>query len=445
MNDKLINSVLEAGIVGVGGAGFPTHVKLGAQADIVIINGAECEPLLRVDQQLMEREAAGLLTALDLIVESTGAARGVVALKEHYHGAAAALSRELPKHPKLSLHLLGGFYPAGDEQVIVYEVTGKIVPEGGIPLSVGVIVVNVETALNILAAYEDGTPVTDKYLTVTGAVRSPKSVRVPLGITVREAVELAGGATVSDYVVVNGGPMMGVTVSPKSWVTKTTKGLIVLPVEHSLLTSLKKPLDKSIRDASIACMQCSLCTEVCPRHLLGHRIEPHKMMRIAAYGSVCDEKQSPMNAYLCCGCRLCEYACVMGLQPWKFNASIKNILMRSGVKNSLHLAPERCDSFREYKRYPVGKLIRQLGLSQYDRPAPMEYGDHSFIEVTLPLRQGAGAPSEPVVKVNDQVTRGGLIARAPQGKLGTNLHASISGTVKAVTEIFVTIHTENQL
>ena len=130
--------------------------------------------------------------------------------------------------------------------MIVYEVTGKIVPEGGIPLSVGVIVVNVETALNILAAYEDGTPVTDKYLTVTGAVRSPKSVRVPLGITVREAVELAGGATVSDYVVVNGGPMMGVTVSPKSWVTKTTKGLIVLPVEHSLLTSLKKPLDLSL-------------------------------------------------------------------------------------------------------------------------------------------------------------------------------------------------------
>lgn len=444
MNDKLISSVLEAGIVGAGGAGFPTHVKLGARAQTVIINGAECEPLLRVDQQLMETEAANLLEALDLIVESVGAERGVIALKEHYHGAAESLSRELPRHPKLSLCLLGSFYPAGDEQVIVYEVTGKIVPEGGIPLNVGVIVVNVETALNILAACKNGTPVTDKYLTVIGAVRSPKSVRVPLGITVKEAIDLAGGAAISDYAVVNGGPMMGMTVSPESLVTKTTKGLIVLPVGHSLLTSLKKPLERSVRDAAIACMQCSLCTEVCPRRLLGHRIEPHKMMRIAAYGSLCDQKQSPMNAYLCCGCRLCEYACVMELQPWKFNASIKNLLMRKGVKNSLHAAPERCDGFREYKRYPVGKLIRQLGLSQYDRPAPMEYNKYRFATVTLPLRQGAGAPSEPVVKVNDQVNRGDLIARAPQGKLGSNLHASITGTVKAVTGNVIVIHQRNQ-
>lgn len=441
MNDKLINSVLEAGIVGAGGAGFPAHVKLGSRAGTVIINGAECEPLLRVDQQLMEKEAARLLEALDLIVESAGASRGVVALKEHYHGAAESLSRELPKHPKLSLHLLGGFYPAGDEQVIVFEVTGKIVPEGGIPLNVGVIVVNVETALNVLAAYEDGTPVTEKYLTVTGAVRAPKSVRVPLDITVKEAIDLAGGAAVSDYAVINGGPMMGMSVSGDSLVTKTTKGLIVLPAGHCLLASLKKPLERSVRDAAIACMQCSLCTEVCPRHLLGHRLEPHKLMRIAAYGSLCDEKQSPMNACLCCGCRLCEYTCVMGLQPWKFNASIKKILAQKGVKNDLHAAPERCESFREYKRYPVSKLIRQLGLSQYDRPAPVEYNKYCFATVTLPLRQGAGAPSEPVVKVNDHVNRGDLIARVPPGKLGSNLHASITGTVKAVTENVVIINT----
>ena len=441
MNDKLINSVLEAGIVGAGGAGFPAHVKLGSRAGTVIINGAECEPLLRVDQQLMEKEAARLLEALDLIVESAGASRGVVALKEHYHGAAESLSRELPKHPKLSLHLLGGFYPAGDEQVIVFEVTGKIVPEGGIPLNVGVIVVNVETALNVLAAYEDGTPVTEKYLTVTGAVRAPKSVRVPLDITVKEAIDLAGGAAVSDYAVINGGPMMGMSVSGDSLVTKTTKGLIVLPAGHCLLASLKKPLERSVRDAAIACMQCSLCTEVCPRHLLGHRLEPHKLMRIAAYGSLCDEKQSPMNACLCCGCPLCEYTCVMGLQPWKFNASIKKILAQKGVKNDLHAAPERCESFREYKRYPVSKLIRQLGLSQYDRPAPVEYNKYCFATVTLPLRQGAGAPSEPVVKVNDHVNRGDLIARVPPGKLGSNLHASITGTVKAVTENVVIINT----
>ena len=231
MSENLIAQVQSAGVVGAGGAGFPTHVKLNAKADTVIINGAECEPLLRVDQQLMDRQAEKLLTALDLIVDQVGAERGVVALKEHYHAAAESLKRELPRHPRLSVHLLGAFYPAGDEQVIVYEVTGRIVPEGGIPLNVGVVVTNVETALNVLDASE-GRPVVEKYVTLTGAVRAPKTVKVPLGITVAEALALAGGPTVSDYKVVNGGPMMGKIVSLGSAVTKTTKGLIVVPAGH---------------------------------------------------------------------------------------------------------------------------------------------------------------------------------------------------------------------
>ena len=104
---------------------------------------------------------------------------------------------------------MGAFYPAGDEQVIVYEVTGRVVPEGGIPLNVGVVVSNVETALNVLAAVRHQAPVIEKYVTLTGAVRTPKTMKVPLGITVAEALALAGGPTVEHYEVINGGPMMG--------------------------------------------------------------------------------------------------------------------------------------------------------------------------------------------------------------------------------------------
>ena len=132
MQENLLGLVEQAGVVGAGGAGFPTHVKLKAQADTVIINGAECEPLLRVDQQLMALQAGDLLDALDLLVEQVGASQGVVALKEHYHAAVEALERELSRHPRLRIHRMGAFYPAGDEQVIVYEVTGRVVPEGGI-------------------------------------------------------------------------------------------------------------------------------------------------------------------------------------------------------------------------------------------------------------------------------------------------------------------------
>ncbi len=439
MQENLTALVESAGIVGAGGAGFPTHVKLNTKADTVIINGAECEPLLRVDQQLMAGQAGRLLAALDKIVTHLGAKEGIVALKEHYHTAAEALQRELINYPNLRLHLLGAFYPAGDEQVIVYEVTGRVVPEGGIPIHVGVVVTNVETALNVLDAL-DGHPVTEKYVTLTGAVRTPKTVKVPLGITVAEALALAGGSAVADYRIVNGGPMMGRLVPPESVVTKTTKGLIVVPAGHPLLHSLERPLGVSLRQAATACMQCSLCSEVCPRGLLGHRIQPHKLMRLSAYGSMCDPAQTPMNAYLCCGCRLCEYACVMGLQPWKLNGNLKGILGEQGIRNSLNNKPEHGAPFREYKRYPVHKLIHQLGLSAYDVDAPMEEGETpSYGKVALPLRQNVGAPAEPVVEVGSKVEKGSLIARIPEGKLGANLHASISGTVAAISSDAIVI------
>ena len=439
MSKELIAAAERAGIVGAGGAGFPTHVKLNAKADTVIINGAECEPLLRVDQQLMALQAEKLLQAVDLMVDHVGAQRGVVALKSHYHTAVDALKAALPAHPKLSVHEMGAFYPAGDEQTIVCEVTGRVVPEGGIPIQVGVVVSNVETALNLWEAVHCEMPVTHKYVTLTGAVRTPKTVRVPLGITVREALELAGGPIPEKFAVINGGPMMGRLVSPDSFITKTTKGLIVLPEGHSLLHSLNKPLDRIMRDAAISCMQCSLCTEVCPRANLGHRIAPHKLMRMAAYGSLCDATATPMNAYLCCGCRLCEYACVMNLQPWKLNGNLKGILGKNGIKNTLKNQPEAPAPFRELKRYPVHKLIHQLGLADYDVPAPLDETPYAAQKVTLLLRQNVGAPAQPVVEAGARVEAGALVARIPDGALGANLHASISGVVAEVTDTQIVI------
>ena len=277
-----------------------------------------------------------------------------------------------------------------------------------------------------------GKPVVEKYVTLTGAVRTPKTVKVPLGITVAEALALAGGPTVTDYKVVNGGPMMGKIVGVDSTVTKTTKGLIVVPAGHPLLVSLERPVTDSTRRAATACMQCSLCSEVCPRHMLGHRLEPHKLMRVAAYGSLCDPEQTPMNAYLCVGCRLCEYACVMGLQPWKLNANMKNILAGHGIRNGLHDQPEHAAPYRDFKRYPVHKLIHQLGLSAYDVAAPLDGNVPAYGRVALSLRQGAGAPSQPVVSVGAQVNKGDLIAQIPEGKLGSSLHASIAGTITAI-------------
>jgi len=440
MEKNLNDIIAAAGIVGAGGAGFPTHVKMNAKAEYVIINGAECEPLLRVDQQLMAVESKKILDALALVKEHVGAKYGVVALKGKYHDAIDNFNKIIGGYEGLSLHILDNFYPAGDEQITVYEVTKRIVPEGGIPLKCGVIVSNVETMLNIYNAYYEDKPVTDSYVTITGEVKNKITVKLPIGITVKEAINLAGGVTTDgDYVIINGGPMMGKHVSPDSKITKTTKGLIVLPANHKLIQDVKKDVSNMLREAKTACMHCSLCTEVCPRNLIGHSIAPNKTIRFASYGSMCDDKTSPMIAFLCSECRLCQYACVMDLQPWKINHQLKGIMAQKGIKNTLSNAPDRVHPAREYRKYPVTKLVRQLGLTKYDVKAPLQEVKIDFKSVTIPLGQHIGAPAVPCVKVGDSVKRGDVIAKPAEGKLGSSIHASISGVIREIENGNITI------
>lgn len=442
MEKDLLSLIKKAGIVGAGGAGFPTHAKLNAKAEYVIINGAECEPLLRVDQQLMALHTKEILDALNLVVEHVGATHGVVALKSKYKEAISSVKSIIGNYDKLQLHELENFYPAGDEQVLVYEVTGRIVPEGGIPLNVGAIVSNVETMLNIYNAYYYEKPVTDKYVTVTGEVNNTKTFKLPIGMTVREAIDLAGGTNLSDFVVINGGPMMGRIVDIDSTITKTTKGLIVLPKDHSLVKDLQKDVGVMLKDAKTSCMHCSHCSEVCPRGLIGHAIQPHKMMRIASYGSLCDNTISTVNAYLCCGCRLCEYACIMNLQPWKLNNLLKQTMKQNNIKNTCNNKPEKAHPFREFKRYPVSKLIRQLGLAQFDKKSPLEDKIVPEDKVTILMSQHIGKPCEAVVNVGDTVEKGDLIGVVDDNSLGSNIHASISGVVKEVEANKVVIVSE---
>ncbi|WP_455542168.1 SLBB domain-containing protein [Intestinibacter sp.] len=432
MEKDLLSLIKKAGIVGAGGAGFPTHAKLNAKAEYVIINGAECEPLLRVDQQLMALYTKEILDALSLVVEQVGATHGVVALKSKYKEAISSVKSIIGNYDKLQLFELENFYPAGDEQVLVYEVTGRIVPEGGIPLNVGTIVSNVETMLNIYNAYYYEKPVTDKYVTVTGAVNNTKTFKLPIGMSVRKAIELAGGTYLNDFVVINGGPMMGRIVDIDSTITKTTKGLIVLPKDHSLVKDLQKDVSVMLKDAKTSCMHCSHCSEVCPRGLIGHAIQPHKMMRIASYGSLCDNTISTVNAYLCCGCRLCEYACIMNLQPWKLNNLLKQTMKQNNVKNTCNNKPEKAHPFREFKRYPVNKLIRQLRLTEFDKKSPLQDEVVPESRVTILMGQHIGKPCQVAVEVGDTVQKGDLIGIVDDNSLGSNIHSSIDGVVEEV-------------
>ena len=430
MGQDFIEKIKAAGIVGAGGAGFPTHVKLDAKAEYVLVNAAECEPLLRVDQILMAEETDKILKALELSVEHVGANQGVIAIKEKYTLAIDKLREKLIDYPKLSIYLLKNIYPAGDEHYIVNRITGRIVPEGGIPLNVGCIVINVETLLNVYNAVND-IPLTEKYMTITGAVRSPKTIKVPLGISVREAIELAGGTDLKEFRVIDGGPMMGkILTYIDSPVKKTSKGYIVLPVDHALIQSREKDINTQLKETKTSCCHCDLCTDVCPRYLLGHKLHPSKIMRVASYGSLGDKNATLDEAFLCCECGLCEEACIMNLQPWKVNIYLKGQLTKQGIKNSNRRTDLEVHPYMDLRGFPVKKLVYRLDLHEYDVDAPLTDVHKSFDLVNIPCKQHIGAPATAVVKDGDYVRKNDLIYSEEGKPMGVNMHASIDGIVK---------------
>ena len=206
---NLAEKVRAAGVVGAGGGGFPAHVKLAAKADTVIANGAECEPLLHKDAVIMEQYAAQLVRGMELVMDAVGAQNGVIGIKGKKKHAVEAVEAAC-QGSRVRVHLLGDYYPAGDEYDLVYTVTGRLIPPAGIPIQVGVVVNNVETLVNIAAAAE-GKPVTHKTLTIAGAVKRPVTLTVPIGTSFRECLAPAGGLTTRDPVLCLGGLMMGQT------------------------------------------------------------------------------------------------------------------------------------------------------------------------------------------------------------------------------------------
>lgn len=435
MREEIIKQIKAAGVVGAGGAGFPTHVKVNAQAEHVIVNGAECEPLLRVDQQLMATMAEKMVKGLEAVMQSVGASLGTIALKGKYHDAIDALEKAI--HGKaIRLFILGDFYPAGDEHVTVYEVTGKIIPEGGIPLKVGCVVNNAETLINVADAL-DGCPVTDTYLTVTGEVPKPITLKLPIGTSITEVLALAGQTNMQGKLLVEGGPMMGKVVEDFSQpITKTTKGLIVLSVNHPMIKTRNMSLAHIIKQSKAGCIQCMRCTDLCPRHMLGHNLSPHKIMRGLNYME--GDQEVMKMAFSCTECGACEYACnMMLLSPRRVNALLKQELAKKGIKASPPQKQEVVAPSREFMKIPVKRLISSLGLAPYNVAAPLVELDYAPQKVSIPLKQHIGAPAQPLVEIGQKVERGALIGAIPEGAMGANVHASISGTVREISQCIV--------
>jgi Na+-translocating ferredoxin:NAD+ oxidoreductase RnfC subunit len=428
-----VEDIAEAGVVGAGGAGFPTHVKLSGKADTLLINAAECEPLLHKDKEVLREYADAVLEGLRIGMQLVGARQAFVGIKEKYQDVIDLL------RPKCTAGIevapLRDAYPAGDEFILVYDVLKRVIPPGGIPLNVGAVVMNVETALNVALA--DKQPVTEKFLSVAGAVAQPVTLRVPIGITLRECVAAAGGPTVADPHYVVGGVMMGrLEENQDALVDKTTGGVIVLPGDHVVIRRRRQDWGQIARIGRSACDQCSFCTELCPRWLLGHPIEPHKAMRSLGFNMV--GEANVIGTSFCCECNLCSlYSCPEDLDPKNVCTQNKRRLAAEKQRwENPPFNPRRPELHLENRKAPMARLIRKLALAQFHNVGPLRETAVPAQKVGVALKQHIGAPCAAIVRVGDRVRQGQVLGRVPQtgGKpaLGAAVHASIDGAVTAV-------------
>jgi Na+-translocating ferredoxin:NAD+ oxidoreductase RnfC subunit len=416
----------DLGVVGAGGGGFPTDVKLRTPVPLVIVNGAECEPLLHKDKELLRHEASSMLAGLRMVMDRVGASEAVVGVKHKYGDVIASLRPQLPAGVKVVP--LSDTYPAGDEFILVHDVTGRVIPPGGLPHDVGAVVVNVETLVNVGL----GRPVTHKYLTVAGAVREPVTLRVPVGVSIGELIAAAGGPTEPNVAVLLGGVMMArLARGLDEPVTKTTGGVVVLPATHPLVLRHSATPAQVARIGRAACDQCRFCTELCPRYLLGHPIEPHRAMQ--ALGFTGPKERMIAGTLYCCECNLCTlFSCPEDLDPKNVCVAAKPVAREKALFFAGRPETVKPHPLADQRRIPTRRLMAKLGVAGFRNEGPLEDRLPPPSRVVLPLKQHAGEAARPVVRPGEKVHEGDVVATPAEGALGARIHASIAGTVRSI-------------
>ena len=435
---ELQKIIQENGVVGAGGAGFPTYVKIDERANTILMNCAECEPLLKLHRQLLKQHAYEIMKTFHMIAETVGAKEAIIGVKKSYKDTVNALNQHLGEFPGMRLALLDEVYPMGDEIVLIYEATGRVVRPGGLPIEEGVAVFNVETVYNIYRAVEMNHPVTDKLVSVVAEVEHPVTVRVPLGTPLCEVVAMAGQTTTKDAVYFVGGPMMGNIGTGSQPVTKTTNAVLVLPGDHTIVQKKLRKSSIDMKRAASICCQCRTCTDLCPRNNLGHPIDPALFMR-AASNKDFQDMNPYLNANFCSSCGVCEmYSCPQSLAPRSLLADMKFGLKKAGVRPPQGVQAAPVKESREYRKVPEERLMARLNLTRYDKDAPLDDKVVAVKKVSINLSQHIGVPAQAIVKIGEQVTAGQMIAKPAQG-LSVAIHASISGVVLDVTDRAIVI------
>lgn len=441
MEMEVTKILKEKGVVGAGGAGFPTYAKLKREGIMhYILNGIECEPLLWVTKEILKRFPEKVAGGLAALKDYTNSREAFIGVKSKYKHLFKNLEKFLQsENLDIRIFYSGDFYPAGDEQILVYEITGKVVPPGGIPLMVGAVVNNVETVYNVYNALFEEKPVTEKFITVSGDVEKPVTVKVPIGMKVSSILEKLG-IEYEEKVIIDGGPAMGKIISKDDVITKTSGGILVFEKNHPVVSKKMISIEQILRKARTCCIQCRYCTDQCPRYLLGHELEPHKIMISLAFNF---EERFLKSALICSECGVCElYSCPQGLSPRRVNQYLKAVLAKKGVKYSAEKREYSARQSRDFRKIPTSRLLTRLRLDKYEKKPEFIDEKLETAEVKIYTKQHIGAKAIPVVQRGDKVNEGDLLAKVDDNLLGADIHASIPGVVAEVTEDFVVIKGE---
>ena len=289
--DEIIEIIKEAGIVGMGGAGFPTCVKLkpAKPVDTILLNGCECEPMLTADHRVLLEFADDIIYGLKAILKTTGAEKGLIVIEDNKPDAIEHLQAKVADIDNIDVFVAKTKYPQGAEKTLIKRVMGRIVPNGGLPADVGVVVSNISTVKAISDAIQKGMPLIERVATVTGPkIKNPGNFIVKIGTNVKELIDYCGGTTEEDVLIKMGGPMMGFALDDLNVpMMKGSNGIIAIDTDET---------------EPVACIKCGRCVDVCPMEL--------SPLYFAKYA---DEQNwqgmKDMNVMNCVECRCCEFIC----------------------------------------------------------------------------------------------------------------------------------------
>lgn len=433
MPNVTLEMIAEAGVVGAGGAGFPTHVKLAGKADTVLLNAAECEPLLHKDKEVLRDYLDANIEGLAIAMQLVGAGRAIVGIKNKYEDVIELCRARLPAN--MEVCPLRDAYPAGDEFILVYDALGRIIPPGGIPLAVNAVVMNVETAVNVAAAASQ--PVTEKFLTIAGAVAEPVTLRVPIGVTLSQCVAAAGGATVPDANYMVGGVMMGtLQADHNALVDKTTGGLIVLPDDHTLIRRRKQTWKQVAGSARARATSAAFAPSFAPAGCWD--IRSSRTARCGAWASTWWARRTRSARTFAASATCAAFIPARRISiPKRFAQNKRRLAVEKKKYENPPFDIKRAETHLRNRKAPMTRLITKLGLRQFRNVGPLLPDLLPTDKVGIKLKQHIGAPCEPMVAVGERVGKGQVLGRPPvnNGKpaMGVPVHASIDGAVTSIS------------